>query len=227
MLYQEYKQKLTKILDIFEIVWRFRFLILIAFICLIALICTLVGITGNIYAQSCTETVVYGSEIGFEAKAIFREVTVKYRVKGMQDWSQEIPTFVGEYEVCAVAQNAFGKEKYGQTFSFSIVPLETELSFLENKIEYGDTPTVNAQLAYDDEIAGVQFSKEKIEEHTVEYTASVTVEGVNGEDVTACYLFTKCNAEIEIIPRNVEITIEDVTKVYDGTPLSSDNYEIT
>ena len=139
MLYQSYKQKLSKLLNVFLRVFRLRFVILPALVALIVLIVVLLNLTGHVYGESFPETVVYGSELPFDAKAVFRSVSYEFCEAGTQNWTDSAPRRTGEYQVRAIAKSVGGKDKYGKTFTFRIVPLETEL-VIKDQVVYGEEP---------------------------------------------------------------------------------------
>ena len=114
MLYQKYKQHLTKRWKLFEKLWHFRFLILLILVLVIALTVTLLAITGNVSLVSCPETVEYGSAYAPEGHAIFRQSTVQYRAKGAPEsaWTEERPIVIGSYEARAVSRS-FSQEGTG------------------------------------------------------------------------------------------------------------------
>ena len=228
MLYQGYKQKLSKLTNAFEVVWRFRFLILIALVAFIALFGTLLGITGNVYGESCQETVVYGSEISIKAKAVFRKTSFEYRPKGSNSWTKDKPWQVGKYEVRAVSKGVSGRKKYGKILSFSVLPFETELYVEDDGFVYGDTPTAFADLVYSDEIKEMDFSYNWLTDEICNITAHAEkVVNADGVDVTACYSFITPARGIFVAQRSITISVEGATKTYDGVPLRVEDYSLT
>lgn len=226
MLYQSYKQKLNRLTARFSSIWRFRILILCVIIAIIALIATLLCITGNVYGFTCSSTVCYGDDLQVEASAIFRTPSYQFRTEEGQ-WTEDRPTQAGSYEVRAVAYG-IGGPKYSQPLSFTIVPRQVELTIDENDLVYGESIGVEAALAYDDYIA--QFT---VDYHLSDGNYSVTqvlaesVLNSDGTDVTGCYEFNFTPCVVAVSPRPITIVVEDASKVYDGTPLTSCVYDIT
>lgn len=226
MLYQSYKQKLSKLLNVFLRVFRLRFVILPALVALIVLIVVLLNLTGNVYGESFPETVVYGSEFSLEAKAIFRSVSYEFCEAGTQDWTDGAPQRTGEYQVRAVAKSVGGKNKYGKTFTFRIVPLETEL-VIKDQVVYGEEPEVTADLVGSDCLSDVKIESVQTSEQSFFVNVlSVRVRNGDGTDVSDCYVFTKTQGEARVIPREITVSTDGATKQYDGTPLQSDSYRI-
>lgn len=228
MLYQNYKNKLSVRLKFFEGIWRFRLFILIGLLLLIALILTLLGITGTVYGQSCAPSTNYGTPIAFEAKALFTWTETQYRKAGGGSWSETAPVQAGSYEVRAVSRSGFGAETYGKIFSYSILPLKTDVSVAEDEYVYGEQLTASAELAYRDRIAESEFSVHSVSGDRCEVDIErVTIENEHGEDVTFCYDLVPESARVSLVRRNISLQVDGARKVYDGTPLTAESYRLT
>ena len=55
---------------------------------------------------------------------------------------------------------------------------------------------------------------------------SVKITGGAGRDVTACYAVTVEDGVLEVTPRPITVKAGDAEKVYDGTPLTCEDYEV-
>lgn len=228
MLYQNYKEKLSGCMKFLEKVWRFRLFILIGIVLLLALLFTMLGITGIVYAESCPSSTEYGTPIAFQAKALFRKPETQYRAAGEGEWTTEQPTLAGDYEVRAVSRSGFGGETHGKIFSYSVLPRRTEVSVTEEIYVYGETLTASAELAYQDTILESTFSARAISEDRCEVEVErVTIVSENGDDVTSCYDLVYKSALLALKRRNITLRVEDASKTYDGTPLSSADYALT
>ena len=228
MLYQNYKEKLSGCMRFLEKIWRFRLFILIGIVLLLALLFTMLGITGIVYAESCPSSTEYGTPIAFQAKALFRKPETQYRAAGEGEWTTEQPTLTGDYEVRAVSRSGFGGETHGKIFSYSVLPRRTEVSVTEEIYVYGETLTASAELAYQDTILESTFSARAISEDRCEVEVErVTIVSENGDDVTSCYDLVYKSALLALKRRNITLRVEDASKIYDGTPLSSADYALT
>lgn len=228
MLYQNYKEKLSGCMRFLEKIWRFRLFILIGIVLLLALLFTMLGITGIVYAESCPSSTEYGTPIAFQAKALFRKPETQYRAAGEGEWTTEQPTLAGDYEVRAVSRSGFGGETHGKIFSYSVLPRRTEVSVTEEIYVYGETLTASAELAYQDTILESTFSARAISEDRCEVEVErVTIVSENGDDVTSCYDLVYKSALLALKRRNITLRVEDASKTYDGTPLSSADYALT
>ena len=228
MLYQNYKEKLSGCMRFLEKIWRFRLFILIGIVLLLALLFTMLGITGIVYAESCPSSTEYGTPIAFQAKALFRKPETQYRAAGEGEWTTEQPTLAGDYEVRAVSRSGFGGETHGKIFSYSVLPRRTEVSVAEEIYVYGETLSASAELAYQDTILESTFSAQAISEDRCEVEVErVTIVSENGDDVTSCYDLVYKSALLALKRRNITLRVEDASKTYDGTPLSSADYALT
>ena len=228
MLYQNYKEKLSGCMRFLEKIWRFRLFILIGIVLLLALLFTMLGITGIVYAESCPSSTEYGTPIAFQAKALFRKPETQYRAAGEGEWTTEQPTLAGDYEVRAVSRSGFGGETHGKIFSYSVLPRRTEVFVAEEIYVYGETLTASAELAYQDTILESTFSAQAISEDRCEVEVErVTIVSENGDDVTSCYDLVYKSALLALKRRNITLRVEDASKTYDGTPLSSADYALT
>ncbi len=227
MLYQAYKKKLFKWLDIFDRLWHFRFLILGILLLLIAMLVVLFTVPGSIYGESCPQSIVYGEDLPFQAKAVLGRVSVEYREEGADEWTEEMPRRVGEYQVRAVSRGIAGNAKYGQTFSYSILPMETEVVFSAEDYLYGEEPSFAADLAYQDALNVVDFSFAVTAEGrcTIE-AGTVAIKNGSGEDVTDCYALALKTKEVAFHARPLHIAVDGAQKVYDGAPLTAGGYRI-
>lgn len=227
MLYQNYKEKLSGCMKFLEKVWRFRLFVLIGIVLLLALLFTMLGITGTVYAESCPSSTEYGTPIAFQAKALFRKPETQYRRAGEESWTNEQPIVAGDYEVRAVSRSGFGGETHGKIFSYSVLPRQAEVSVAEEIYVYGEELTASAELVYQDTISESAFSARAISEDRCEVEVErVTIVSEDGEDVTSCYDLVFKSALLALKRRNITLRVDDTSKIYDGTPLSSEKYAL-
>ena len=228
MLYQEYKQRLSKRMNAFEKAWKYRFLILLVFVLIIAaIIATLLGITGRVYGATFQKSVVYGEEFVVDAKAVFRKTSFEFREKGTEEWTEHKPLRVGEYEFRAIAKSITGSKRYGKIYTYGILPRQTELTVSEQSLRYGETLNAFAELAYSDQLERCSFHYKWLSDGECTVTAAVeSVLDANGEDVTDCYDFISQECRVGIRPRPIAIEVDGGEKIYDGTPLKVETYRI-
>lgn len=231
MFYREYKQKVLSVGRIFENIRRFRILILCIILAVAALIISLISITGIFYSSSaCPEEITYGQSLNYKAKAIFKKTHNEYCREGSDEWTEVQPRLVGSYKVRAVTKDAFGNVKYGEVYSYEILPAATDVNFAQPYTVYGDGIELSANLAYSDAVnlEAFEYTEDGGGGYSVFLTReNITVTDPDGNDVTACYKLNVIEQAISVMPRSVTLTVESAEKVYDGTPLTVSSYEIT
>lgn len=231
MLYEEYSRKVKKYAAVLNFIKRYRFLLIAILAFIVAAVSVLIGIRGIIYdVAACPETVRYGEAIGYEADAVFTDVHYEFVQNGSGNWSETVPSRVGEYRVRAKAEGPFGIWRYGKEYSFSVLPKETEVRVSGTTVGYGNTPAVSADLAYSDTISCSRFVYGDLSARETTVTPvleSVSVQDAAGNDVTDCYDLRPVSATIGFEQRKITVTVQDKSGIYDGTPLMFDGYELS
>ena len=238
MLYQEYKKKMMKLVRILEIIRNFRALI----ISVVATICVLTGaflITkGMVYSTSLENGMLeYGESLEFSANAVFGKVKYEYRYKDptTQKWGEwsEAPTDqIGEHSVRAVGQNIFSKNRYSKEFNYVITKRNLIVEVSEEKITYGETPTLKAdRLAFEDTIWCDEYEYLDKSQRSTEIEpkeSAIVIKNSQGVDVTGSYNITHKDGDMIFFEkRPITITIDSDIKNYDGTELKAEGFEIT
>ena len=107
---------------------------------------------------------------------------------------------------------------------------------LDGTVDYGENPELSADLAYKDALSCEEFETDDIiakDGGTDLYVAimpeksSVMIRNENGDDVTSAYDIEVKREELKIIPRKITVTVQNASKIYDGTVLSFDGYELS
>ncbi len=231
MLYEKYAKTISKIASVFKFVKRFRVAIIAIAAGAVATSSVTLGINGIVYDEvDCPAEIVYGQELSYQANAIFENVKYEYAQKGSNNWSSVRPTSVGDYKIRAVSVGAFGSKTYGDVHSFTIQPKEIEITVGQEEVEYGSLPVLSADLAEGDTISCSKFNYADVSnaETTVLPIAEyVKITNATGEDVTSSYRFTLSSLAITFTERTVGITVHDAVRIYDGTPFTFEEYEIT
>ena len=231
MLYEKYAKTISKIASVFKFVKRFRVAIIAVAAGVAATSSVTLGINGIVYDEvDCPAEIVYGQELSYEASAIFENVKYEYAQKGSNSWSSVRPTSVGDYKIRAVSVGAFGGKTYGDVHSFTIQPKEIEITIGQEEVEYGSLPVLSAELAEGDEITCSKFDYADVssaETTVLPITEYIKITNSAGEDVTSSYRFTLSSSAITFTERTVGITVHDAVHIYDGTPFSFEEYEIT
>ncbi len=234
MLYEAYQNKMKRVAATLRRVLRFVPLIIaIAAVLLLAVAALLIA-KGSIMSFEGSSSFTYGQSFDFDSSAFLSQAYYEYD-DGSGNWTDDAPKLPGSYRVRAVAKTTFGGEKRSAPKSFTIVKRPVELSFASNSFVYGNKPVLTGDLAKGDTVeCEFDFTK---------FSLSISLKGYNtiatprldslriidkkGNDVTEAYEITGCGSKnLTVTRRPLLISISDAEKIYDGTPLFSEKYEI-
>ena len=231
MYYEEYEEKIRKLAQIRDKIYKWRFLILGVLAAILAITFTLIGCTGIITKDlRLNATYTYGDTIKPKATAFLAKT--KYEYNAGKGWKEGVPTTPGEYKMRAVAKKGFSGYSYGKIKAFTIQQKPLEIS-LQQGVTYGNEPTLNVNgLVYDDYIdEGLQFTfADFATSPTVKlHENSFRIVNGKGEEVTSYYQFEggvfEFNA-ITLLPRPITVQFGDGVKTYDGKALTAEEYSI-
>ena len=232
MLYDSYHKKISKIVGTLRKIFKHIVLISIVLVLIIAAIVAFMATKGIVLDDdSVTDgfEMTYGDGLPLSCKALFAKVVYEYSDDGVE-WNTIEPNAVGEYKVRAAAKNIFGQYRYGNVYSFKVLPKQTEVLVSNKSVTYGELPLVFAELAFDDTVScdAVEYSDRQASITMVTPVESaIKILNANGDDVTHMYELTVKSTEITILPRTLEVTVSDKEMIYNDTKLSYDGYEIS
>lgn len=229
MLYDAYQQKINKIARGIAFFKRHAIKIAIVAALLLAVTVTLFVTIGMVGEVECKSEFIYGEEIVCDANAFLSGVRYEYRTKDGQ-WSKAVPVMPGEYYVRAVGKSVGGSPCYGKERSFVILERQITVSAMEDGVVYGEMPKLTADLALSDRIVCENFHYDDIllERTGVEpMLEDIRILNAEGDDVTFAYKIQTEKKQIQILPRNVTVTVNDSSKVYDGIEFNFDQYELS
>ena len=226
MQYDSYERKIAKVASFLKWVFRHRVPILACTALIFAIIAGLLSTRGIVISESDFESsILYGEELDYSAKAFLSKTSYQYSDESGEEWTDKFPIFPGDYLVRAVAKATVG-ERYSDPKPFTITARETTVSITESEVVYGEDPKVSANLVNGDkmECGGFDYDEEtKIAEADKETIAITNSDGI---DVTKCYIILTVAREIETTQRPITVAPNDVSKVYDGQPLTADGFTI-
>ncbi len=239
MLYETYQKKINRIADLLAKLLRMLPFIIAGFVAILLSVTALLAVKGIVSGFQCETELTYGSLPECSAKAFLSDVRYEFREMPNGEWQDGLPKFPGTYAVRAVGQTVFGNDRYSK--EETVLILQKPLSvFSETAMEYGDLPKIIADgLVEQDRIVcdefvfapsdGDDFTNEDsilVLKVTPDLNA-VSIFDENGNDVTSAYLLQTEKKTVFVKKRHLSIEIADSSKVYDGTPLSSEKYQIT
>lgn len=173
----------------------------------------------------------YGEKIVITGSAYKSNVIFEYSKLEEDNWGEKQPTFVGKYKVRG-RSNGHGGPKYTDIYTFEIEPIPAEISVIQNSVNYGSSVNltaaglINGDFLKDDYVVSFASLKDT-KSMTVMNHDSIKIFNGDGEDVTPCYILTYVEKEVSFVPRVINVKFTNKSKVYDGTPLKDDDYEIT
>ena len=229
MLYDAYVVKMKRLVKLRNTVIKYRFLILALMLLTAVAVSTFLFSIGKVtITADCQDEIVYGETLDFKAKAFMKSVTYEY--KAGNGWSNLYPSTPGNHKVRAVSTGLLGKAKYSKAQDFTIKPKDVTLSVQGYNYSYGDDIILSGDLVSGDtaKIVGFKTAITNVGKMTVnDSNVIIKIFNRNNEDVTKCYNIKFTETDISVNKRPVIIDINDAEKIYDGTPLTSEAYNIT
>ena len=229
MRYDKYVDKMKKALATKKFISKHKIIIMIVSAVVLLLTLSYLFTSGIVTNVEVPTEFVYGQEIQVRGSALFKEVNYEYMHEGSDEWTLEQPTTPGVHKVRAVAKKIIGGTSYSDPVEFEIKPKEVVVNVVSSTLAFGDKPTLSADLEKGDHFVSAEFVYESFATSTT--SASVIIESIvvhnsKGEDVTNAYKFTANPGEVSFDSRTLNVKITDATKVYDGTPLTSNEFTV-
>lgn len=229
--YEKYEQKIQKIANIRGKLRRFRRLFIALFIIIAVTTVTLLA-TKGIMVKGLDDnfTITYGEDTDYNAKAFLSSIEYEYREKGSDKWTNEKPFIPGEYELRVVSHRSFGINSYSKISTFTISAKPISINIIEDIIEYGELPTIGADLADGDAFKSYEIAYDNIGDNQTNAQViadSVRIVNNDGVDVTECYEIEAVKSPIRFTKRTITIDVLDAIKEYDGKPLNPSSYQIS
>lgn len=225
--YDKFIEKLQKISAKLPAIRRIL-RILIVVIC-VALLWGIISLLrrGSFVSVAKCESITYGEELTYSAKAYKSDVTFFFATEESDKWTEEVPYMAGKYTVKAISKTIWNTTKES-TCNFEIKKRDLSAEYEGSAIEYdsGETPLVKyTNLAKDDRI-----SDERIRYSLPEYvgkgqaceiiSGDITVINGSGKDVTECYNILSKDCTFDVVRKKITVAPKNITVEYDGTEQS-------
>ena len=239
MLYEIYLNKIRKRARILSKIVRMLPVIITVMVMILAAIVALLAYRGTVTEFTCTQEVEYGRQPTVYGKAFWSEVSFEYSTDGGGSWTSEAPYMPGEYQVRAAGETIFGKPRYSDPQSWVIVPKSVSVGVSEMQLLYGDSPSVQVQLVYGDELVCNGYVYALLDStnalptgvaamySVVPDSAQIRIYDTNGNDVTHAYAMQPVLSELAILQREITVTVQSASHEYDAFPFSFDGYELS
>ena len=228
MQYEKYEQRVAKIANLFKLMFKHRVLIISVLAFIMSGIVALLSTKGIITdVESCPAEIVYGENVEFDSKAFLSKTSFEYAPVGTDDWTDEMPKDPGEYYVRVVADATFGN-RYSEPQTFVVKPKKITVGIANGgEVVYGELPPVDAELVSNDVIACTAFTFNDRKNKAEANKDAIKIYDGDGNDITARYEITTAAGYITTVPRPLSVTTGSASKVYDGLPLTNDEYNLT
>ena len=229
MRYNNYEQRVDKMVKAKKFILRHLVLIVCLSILAVATVVCLCSIKGTVIEGDAPLSFEYGQDFEYDASAVFNSVTYQFKAEGSDEWTSEVPKEAGEYSVRAVSNGLFGDVRYGEVKTFTISPKSLDVTIKEDSVTYGENPTLQAALAKGDVIECSEFDFADFTKETTTVkpdSESLVIRNSDGKDVTSSYKINIVEKSIKFTKRAIEIVISGDEKVYFAGNLAIRAYEI-
>ncbi len=232
MLYKRYYDRTHRLAVLLGYLYRFRVLIIATLSAIALTTGTLAATKGLIVSESeCPTELVYGDTLIYTAEAFLGDVHYEYSPADEAAWTTVPPVTVGRYRVRAVSTSSFDNSRYGKEHIYTITPLPVTVSVAEDTVPYGDTPALSADLLFDHTVTGGVIYQDLADTSTptvMADRASVRMLAPDGTDMTENYTVNATpTSTVTIVPRDIQVTVEDRDQIFNDLALTFDGYELT
>ena len=230
MRYENYRNRVLRLSALLSKVVKHLALILTICGIILAVVVTLLATIGLPGKVDCPAQIIYGSPYGYDGRAFLSDVRFEFKAKNSDVWDDVAPYLPGDYQIRAVGQSVFDKDRYGKPTDFSILPAPLKLWVTETDPLFGETPSWSADPPqYEDKIFCEGFVYDDIAASTTKVTpdvAKIQILDKNGNDVTYAYDLQPQSVSITFRKRPLKVVVGSTSKTYDATALTYDSYQI-
>lgn len=241
MIVEKYKRKINPWLKAYKFLYKFRVMLIAFAVLLSSTAVTLLSIKGLVTDVIKISDSFYGDKLDYESKGIFENyIHYEFKTESATEWSKEVPYKAGTYQIRGVSKDIFGNFRNGSETTFTIKPKIVEVNIKSESITYGDRPTLDIDLAFQDKIIDFDFEYSELDVDSmsaslyIDYESIVVVNSSN-EDVTSCYNFngsasssstlSNNNFKVNLKKRNIVFETNDIYE-YDGNEHAIENIKI-
>ena len=241
MKYSDYKKKMSILGKVLNVIYKLRFPIIGTVVLVTAGSLTLTGIKGK--AQNVTiemTEIPYGTPVSAIGSSIFGDAEVEYSKYDEDNWSTEVPDFVGKYKARAVSYNGFGQKTYSAAVEFEILPKPLEIEFTQSEITYGSEIKYTHNLEVGEKISNftINYADNYYEADPFKGndsfvteisfdTSAIKILDEKEENISVCYSITPVSHPLTIKKRDLHIVFDEYDKGYDGFSLANSSFRIS
>lgn len=236
MLYERYELKMQRLAAVKRNVLKLKipFIILLSLLSLAVVV--LLSLSGLITTDlESVSDVTYGQSLSLQAEVMFGDADFEFRqinTRSSSEWTTVEPILPGTYEVRVTSSRTIGTSK-GDSFEFSIFPKESTIKVKDSILTFGNDFSFTADLVSGDYIVSGDVLYEEdnyyilTTQNVLPNIESIVVYNKDGFDVSTAYDFTAIESSIKFNQRIVTFTADNATKVYDGTELTCNTYNVS
>ena len=221
---------MIRLVSLLKFVRRWRVLIISAVSLITLLTASFVVTKGMVYGEELELTKIeYGNKPAFSANAVFSDVRYEFCQVNGTEWTEQIPTRMGEYKMRIVSHGVFG-EKYSDEQLFSIVAKRVEVGVKGETVVYGEMPLPEASLAFGDKVYCSDFVFDDTTKESTGVTPvldKIVIRDESGKDVTSCYEIVPKKETVTFTKRDITLTVESSEAEYSGQPLMHEVWSVT
>ena len=232
MKYEEFKTKVNKVNKVNKTLFRFRILVFAFLGAIVTVVMTLYSTKGLITSETkFTQRIFeYGETFEYGATGfLVPEDGMKYEFCSSDgDWSETVPTHPGSYSYRPYNYNNYGVKICGTEQAFVINPKTASITISSDSIEYGEKPEVSyVGLINGDTVTSYNIIYEGFGSVDSPIASidlnSIKVESKDGDDMSDCYTFSSTSKAITIKKKSIIMTMNSISRIYDGTALVDDS----
>ncbi|MBE5750156.1 MAG: transglutaminase domain-containing protein [Clostridiales bacterium] len=235
MIYDKYKKRIEVMMKILAFITKYKIAIISALVAVTLSVSGLLAARGTVTGASMPITeFVYGDvELNLGAKAFMSKVGYEFKADGETEWTTDVPSKPGTYTMRATAKASFGGRRTSDEFKFTIHPREVTFKVEQGATVYGEKLSMHltdGSMAQGEVFESGEFLFEGLGTDSVTVMPDTDtikiIRPSDNADVTECYDIQAEERDIIIFKRPVDVKFgndEELTKVYDGTPLIPTN----
>lgn len=232
MLYKKYYNRMEKLAKVVETIKKYRVLIISIIGALLAMLIAFLSVQGMITEDITIKSdhIVYGQSFKCDSKSLFGKTGYQYRNIDDGKWIDGLPVEAGEYYIRAYSVRTFGIKNYGKSKPVTVDKKPLTISVENQAVVYGESlSTRQYGLVYGDQLYNAEFDYNRnFGSHYAQIKPdTVVIHNKKGEDVTNSYNISLVGGNVYVNKKQVSLTVSEISKTYDGTPLSFVDMEIS
>lgn len=230
MLYQNYQKRILRLSTFLAKIVKHMVLICVIAGAAAAVTTGVLAAKGTPQEVVCPTELIYGDDLALDSDAFLSSVKYQFRMEGSEEWTDTVPQLPGTYQVRSVGSSLFGNERYSDPVQFTILPRSVTIRVAEESLVFGDMPTICSDFVKEgDQFCCDKFLYGDVTAPATEITpilSAIRITDENGNDASSGYSIELLPSTVSFRKRPLKVLVGSCTDVYDGTPLSFEQYEI-